>query len=285
MTTTTAVTLDDLTEPFDDAELPWLDRAACPVLRPGGVADRWRRDGYVILPGLIGDDLLDAYADAWQADNADRPGGWPYNTPYMHVPAVRDLCCTEAIADALQLVIGEPCGVHLNLTGWRSTTRDWHQDGYLNPDSNRDWYAAVWIALDDIHPDAGPFEFIPGSHRAVAPIRQDATRRAIAEQCGPDAANSPLWPRHSEAILTPLVEQWIAEHPEFPVHRFYAQRGDVLIWHARLLHRGSRPNDPDLERRACIAHYSGITHRPDFPAPAERHGGGWFFPIDEGGHR
>jgi len=40
----------------------------------------------------------------------------------------------------------------------------------------------------------------------------------------------------------------------------------VLIWHGRLLHRGSRPTNPSLLRRALISHYSGINHRPDMPA-------------------
>jgi hypothetical protein len=29
------------------------------------------------------------------------------------------------------------------------------------------------------------------------------------------------------------------------------------------MHRGSRPQSPALLRRALIAHYSGINHRPD----------------------
>ena len=57
-----------------------------------------------------------------------------------------------------------------------------------------------------------------------------------------------------------------------------AKKGDVLFWHPRLLHRGSTPNDFNLERRALISHYSGINHRPDFPT-AVPVGKGWIFPI------
>ena len=50
-------------------------------------------------------------------------------------------------------------------TGWISTERNWHQDDYLNPPRLKSHYLAAWIALEDIHPDSGPFQYVPGSHR------------------------------------------------------------------------------------------------------------------------
>ena len=32
------------------------------------------------------------------------------------------------------------------------------QDGYLNPDRVSDHYIAAWVALEDIDPNAGPFQ-------------------------------------------------------------------------------------------------------------------------------
>ena len=265
-------TLGRLTDPWPPGDAPWLDQ---PDQKPVDPLHRqWMRDGYVILPGFMPLDLLRNYRDAWQADNADRPGGWPYDTPYMHVPAVADLATHPGLNDVLEHLIGEPMGVHLNLTGWRSTQRDWHQDGYLNPDTNRDWYAAVWIALDDIHPDSGPFEYVPGSHKRYGIIRQDAMLAMLEpEEHGPD------WPRHSERILTPMFEA-LMERDGLRPSRFLARRGDVLIWHARLLHRGSPPRNPELERRAAIFHYSSIYKRPDMPEAVAR-GGGHIFPIHQ----
>lgn len=265
------ITLDDLAEPWGSYDRPWLDLGH--EKPTGHIAPRFQRDGYVIIRDLIPHSVLDDYSRAWQRCNSDRPMGWPYETPYRHHPEVERLVCHRHLAQMLSALINEPMGVHLILSGWRSTQRNWHQDGYLNPDSNRDFYAAAWIALDDIDPDSGPFEFIPGSHRMFPPIRNERMLAALKpEERGPD------WPTHSERVLTPLFEQVMREGNLQP-ERFIAQKGDVLIWHARLLHRGSRPRNPNLERRACIAHYSGIYHRPDFPT-AQRHGQqSWYFPI------
>lgn len=166
-------------------------------------------------------------------------------------------------------LLGEPAGLHLCLTGWRSTTRNWHQDSYLNPPHVGDFYVAVWIALENIHPDSGPFQYIPGSHRWP-----QVTRETIAPHVN---LNNPLWPTHSEAVLTPAFTAEIEKRGE-PVVDYLPERGDVLLWHSRLVHRGSIPNDPNMERRAAIAHFSGIQHRSDMP-PAIRHSGGYIFPI------
>jgi hypothetical protein len=273
---TTTVTLDDLCRPWGPGEAPWLDQ----LDRDHGDLgrwpwpQRWREDGLVIVPNQIREELTEAVIEEWWWANAARSSGWPCDTPYTHEPRLLDLCCHDSIAVLLTMLIGEPCGVHLNLSGWRSTTRDWHQDGYLNPDTTADHYAAVWFALDDIDPDAGPFQYVPGSHREFGVIRQDLMLDAL----GTTTANT-SWPRDSERILTPLFEDAIADRG-LEVREFHARRGDVLIWHPRLLHRGSVPKNPALERRALIAHYSGVHHRPDMP-PAERHGGGWFFPIHQ----
>jgi hypothetical protein len=239
----------------------------------------WNDDGVVVMPKLLDDDLIEDYEDEWIRENgfpgddwwthANR-GGWAYATPYMHHPALRRISTFAGIHDVLEDLIGEPAGLHLNLTGWVSTERDWHQDTYLNPSHVGPYYVAVWMALDDVKPDSGPFQFVAGSHRWM-----EVTRERMEPHLD---IRDPLWPKHSERLLTPLFEQEI-ERRDAPVVDYLPRRGDVLFWHSRLLHRGSRPTNPDAQRRALIAHYSGINHRQDMP-PARRTGhGGWFFPI------
>lgn len=269
---TATITLDDLCRPWGPGEAPWLDQLDRAHDDLTITELDWLEDGLVILPDAIDSDALDRYEVEWMGDNAGRPTGWPCDTPYTHEPTLAGICM--GASQCAEMIIGEPMGLHLNLSGWRSTTRNWHQDGYLNPDTTADHYAAVWFALDDIHPDSGPFQYVPGSHREFGVIRQDLMLDAL----GTTTANT-SWPRDSEAILTPLFEQAIDERG-MEVRSFEAKRGDVLIWHPRLLHRGSVPNNPDLERRALIAHYSGIHHRPDMPT-AERHGAGWYFPLTQ----
>lgn len=273
---TETFTLDGLAETWDEQVTPETER------NPHTLAQAaWSASGVVIHrsignTGLVDDEAMSAYEVEWLEHNADRRAGWPHATPYMEHPALLALCCSGKLAVALAELTGEPMGVHLNLTGWQSTRRNWHFDQYLNEPYVGGFYAAVWIALDDIHSDAGPFEYVPGSHRWWPPISQAKMREALGgDGRGPD------WPTKSERILTPLFEAELAARDVTPTP-FLGRRGDVLIWHSRLLHRGSPPVDPTRERRGLIVHYSGIRHRPDFPAARQHPAGGWYFPI--GGH-
>lgn len=240
---------------------------------PAGPAD-WNDEGVVLLPGFIPEGMMRAYEECWEAHNAARPGGWPDCTPYRRHPELFDLCTYGPLGDILEDLIGEPAAVHLNLTPWISTQRNWHQDSYLNPPQVGDFYAAVWVALESIHPDSGPFQYIPGSHRWPQ-VTRELILRAL-----PPAQRDHKWPKHSEEVLTALFEEEIAKR-DAQVVTHLPRRGDVLIWHGRLLHRGSAPVVPGLRRKALIAHYSGVGHRDDMAAAVRSANGGWFFPIDD----
>src|SRR4030095_10507623 len=256
---TTRLTLKDLT-----AEIPIA------------AGHDWNDVGVEIHRGLMPNYMLQPYEKVWLEQNANRRGGWPDCTPYMRHRELLDLLCFYGLSKTLERLVGESAGVHLNLTGWQSTERDWHQDTYLNPVHVGDYYVAVWIALEDIHHDSGPFQYVPGSHRW--PV---VTRDKILAALDPSERDH-RWPKFSERILTPLFEQEI-EARQAEVVSYLPSRGDVLVWHSRLLHRGSVPINRELSRKALIAHYSGINHRSDMP-PAKRHFyssavDGWYFPI------
>jgi len=261
-----SVSFDDLAEAVPDAALPPLDRAGVDEAALDERQRQWRQGGYVILERFIPDDLIDAYCAVRAAE-----GEWPGPCAYLHVREIRDLCLYPPLSAVLEHLLGAPMGMHLNLTGWKSTERDWHQDDYLNPSFVNAHYAAAWFALEDIHPASGVFEYVPGTHRWPT-LRGERVRRFMRPR---DAAD-PNWPRLSEDLVVPAIEARLEATGRAP-ERFLARKGDVLIWHGKLVHRGSRPLDPRLERRALITHYSSIDHRPDMPDVREHAGGGRYF--------
>lgn len=246
-----------------------LDSMSVPAPDPGPLD--WNDEGVVRLPKLINDDLITDYLAAWWSENAERPGGWPDCTPYMRHPAIHRL--VAPLAGHLEHLLGEPAGMHLNLTGLVTTTRDWHQDSYLNPPHVGDYYAAVWIALGDVPANSGPFQYIPGSHRWP-----QVTRELIGHHVD---LNDPAWPSQSEEVLTPLFTNEIAQRGVEPV-TYLPSAGDVLIWHGRLLHRGSVAETPGAYRPGFIAHFSGINHRRDMPKARQHEAGGWYFSLNGG---
>jgi hypothetical protein len=266
-------TFEDLTEDLRDDSLPLLDRPAVDESDLSADQLHWREHGYLFKERYVPDDLLDAY---WAArSRLESPSGWLSGTPYMHVPEVLDLSVYRPLLDLLEQLIGEPMGVHLNLTGTVSSERNWHQDDYLNAPLTKGWYAAVWFAVGDIDPDSGPFQFVPGSHRWPV-LRREKVRLFLT----PEERRDREWPKHTERFLDEILETEIAKR-EAPVESFMGHKGDILVWHARLLHRGSPPKVPGRLRMGFISHYIGLSHWAAEPRVGHHRDGGLYFLSDE----
>lgn len=248
--------LSDFSVKVPDELKPQIDTST-----PHG--QRFADEGVVILENFMPHDLIDIYADVFRdahRSDAEMARGFGIGTPYMMVEEIKMLCLYKPFMDILNILIpaSGPMGMHLNLTGWKSTERNWHQDDYLNPPYINAHYAGVWFALDDIHEDAGPFEYVPGSHRHLDVCRGDRIRAALPAE----KAMTPDWPKYSEEILNDLYDEEIKRNGWQPVS-WAGKKGDVLIWHGWLLHRGSRPKNPALYRPTIITHYSSLNNRVD----------------------
>lgn len=254
---------------FDYCETKSTARALSPF--DSDIQHQWIEQGVVVLPSLFSNAEVKSFVDA----RAQNPQWAVTANPYMNSSEVRDLLCHPALAKVLKELFGQPAGLHLTLLGWYSSQRDWHADIYLNPPHVLSAYAAVWIALEKVHPDTGPFQYVAGTHKWSA-LSQAKVRAAI-KAAGMDA-DAPSWPYDSEKLLTPLYEKKFNELGLTPT-TYLPELGDALIWHPNLAHRGSRAVDPSRPRLAAIGHYSGIHVRSDMPAAKQHGDGGWYFPI------
>lgn len=264
---------EQLTEVLDDRDRPPLDRDHVDLDTLTKDQRQWREDGVVIKRGFVPDDLIDAY---WEVrSKLDRPHGWQSGSPYLHVPEVLDLAAHRPLVELLEELIGEPMAVSLNLTGLVSTERNWHQDDYLNPPATMGWYAAVWVALGDTDPDSGPFQYVPGSHRGRL-LRKERVRMYLT----PDERDEPVWPRTAERFVDKAVEDEL-ERQDARIETFLGKKGDVLVWHACLLHRGSPPRVPGSQRLSFISHYHGLSHWAMGPRVGHHPNGTMYFLNDE----
>ena len=270
------LTFESVCENPPDSELPPLDREdPGPDVELNDEMQFWRDNGYLILPKLFPDSLTDAYISHCLA-SGKYPSGWVEPCAFTHEPPMRDLLCYQPLMDKIEMLISTPMVLNLALTGWWSSDRTWHQDDYLNPPYINCWYAAVWIALDDISPTSGVFEYVPGSHKWPL-MRGEKIRENLPE----DVRNQHNWPEKAEELVTPLFDQKIKESG-LPIKQFLAKKGDVLIWHGRLAHRGTIAQKKLEIRRSLIAHYSALTKRHhEFPRLKRHKNQGWYFLLGD----
>jgi ectoine hydroxylase-related dioxygenase (phytanoyl-CoA dioxygenase family) len=101
----------------------------------------------------------------------------------------------------------------------------------------------VWLAMEDVHPDAGPLTYAPGSHKWPIISNLMIGRRGRGGQN--HSAQAPF-----EAAWDALLEIHGAEG-----ELLIAKKGQALIWAANLLHGGSFQKDKSLTRWSQVTHY------------------------------
>ena len=103
---------------------------------------------------------------------------------------------------------------------------------------------ATWAALEDCTEENGPLFYYPGSHRLPFVMTDDYDSGNTALTIG----------EHNNRHYEDKIEQIIREKA-LKKQLFVARRGDVLIWHANLLHGGSPITKPGATRRSMVCHY------------------------------
>lgn len=238
----------------------------------------WAENGFLLLEGLIEEADCDEYLEL---RNGLRLGTKPFPdfVPYLHYDVIKRMFCSPAVNCLINDLVGEELGLHFNLTPFVSTERGWHQDEYLNPPDTYGRYVAIWIAVDDVPESSGPFEFVRGSHK-LPTVCKDKVMPYLKAQYQAGDLNRQDWSGHSSMFVNPAYFLKFAGD-RHPVTKFLGKKGDVLIWHSRLIHRGSPPTSPESIRPGIIGHYSPIRTARWFGGDIRRYGsGGYYWNFD-----
>lgn len=205
----------DFPDPDLDARIARIKADLTPLYDFEG----WRAEGWAANIGLRAQ-------DAWRT-NAD----------------VRAIAANQVVLDLLSKLYGRRAFPFQTLNFPVGTQQHVHSDSIHFSSAPERFMCGVWLALEDIHEDAGPLVYYPGSHRW--PILYND---AIGKVVGTDTADFAQPPY--EAAWRALIEATGTE-PEY----FRPRKGQALIWAANLLHGGSRQNDPSRTRWSQVTHY------------------------------
>jgi phytanoyl-CoA hydroxylase len=150
-----------------------------------------------------------------------------------------DLLTQATIQRAVSILFGEPGRVvHTMYFDGNQTT--WaHRDGHYIDSQQAGKMIGVWVAAEDIHPEAGRFFILPRSHRVPVPGEQDdPNSQDYKAKMASFVRDGPL------DCVAPLLKQ-----------------GDMLLWTSMTIH-GSLPTaDKRFSRRSFTAHYVPLSHQ------------------------
>jgi len=219
----------------------------------------WARNGYVILPGVFEHDLLDHVWAAYEAKidtgvlkpppeaqfQGDPVPGRLLD-PHLTVPEISDLMHHPVLLGKVQMLLGASCTPFQSISGHKASQQAIHSDSIHMTTYPTGYLAALWIAFEDIEPGSGPLEYYPSSHRLPTIYSREV---GISETAIRESGYQEF-----DMKYTPYIRKRIEEVGLAPQH-FHARKGDVLIWHANLLHGGSARTDFTKTRRALVFHY------------------------------
>jgi phytanoyl-CoA hydroxylase len=236
---------------------------------------RFVRDGYVIIPQAVPDDLIDRLhaeiEELWSAP----PAGLLIETyepdnSLKYIPPVVEyrtgnntkLLDIYAFSATARAAIANPPAIEFlhaifaarpkamqSLSFWNGSQQPIHKDtAYVRVDTGAARLAATWLALEDVEPGTGELEYFIGSHRAPEFM------------FGGESRWMEYKPEQHPDFLTSLHDD--AQRFGHPRGSFVGKKGDLLIWHADLAHGGAPITKPGRSRRSLVAHFCAEADEP-----------------------
>nr|WP_169474874.1 MULTISPECIES: phytanoyl-CoA dioxygenase family protein [unclassified Novosphingobium] len=162
---------------------------------------------------------------------------------WMFDEDVRAIAANTFVLDILGKLYGRRAFPFQTLNFPVGTQQEAHTDIVHFSSVPERFMCGVWLAMEDIGPDAGPLFYYPGSHRW--PIMSNAL-------VGRRGYGNPL-----NSAQDPYAQAWraLVEAQGVAPETFLPRKGQALIWAANLLHGGSPQADRRLTRWSQVTHY------------------------------
>lgn len=243
-------------------DIPWLDRENRLDLldqndefrgfeKPTQDAIRqFEREGFMVLEGFFSEtetQLLNKEVENLLAQGKagyNFTGRKIFNLWEISTLANKRFFRNPDMLSLLSFILGKPVIPFQSLNFTLGSEQRAHSDAIHMTTEPPGYLIATWIALEDVAEGSGPLEYYPGSHRLPFVSTEDY-----------NAGNSLLTLGHeSNRRYEDKIEALIDQH-KLKKKVFLPRRGDVLIWHANLIHAGSPITKPGATRRSMVCHY------------------------------
>ena len=249
----------DFSQPQPD--IPWLDRPNAlqaleqhPTFKewPATIQTELRRfvtDGYMIVKNFFADENVERLNEEIDQLLQDRSIDFNYTgrklmESFRVSPMADTFFRNRQLLRLLQFIMGKPVIPFQTINFIRGSEQQAHSDSIHMTTEPQGYLIAVWIALEDIGPDQGPLEYYPGSHRLPFISTRDYPSGNTSWTIGKESNK-----RYEEKMAQVVNEQ------KLEAQTFLAQKGDILIWHANLIHGGQAITREGATRKSMVAHY------------------------------
>ncbi len=236
-------------------------------------AEIFRRDGAVILRGIISPETADNIKREMQLADESKPYAgfikgktvctsrenqnhhrFRFKDMYINFEDARNALMAPPLIDLLYEGMGEPALAFQSLGFIRGSGLRLHRDSNFIGVDKPETVIGTWLALEDIEEGSGELAYYPGSHRFPAyNLSEGSLHRVRAE--GKASYNNDAYVEY--------LDQQIAEN-HLEEKRFLAKKGDCLVWHNDIVHAGTPVTRPELTRYSLATHFCALSARPNY---------------------
>jgi ectoine hydroxylase len=257
-------------------EIPWMDKNVNGEEIKNKLASKnfpeeikksileWKENGYIILHKIFDEKTIDSINHEIEKLLAEKKIEFTLGNKIMFAnkfsELIRNITINKNVTDVLDFLLGRRVIPFQTINFIEGSQQEAHSDSIHMTTYPLGYLVAIWVALEDVTEDCGPLVYYPGSHKLPYLLNDGYERGGNVFTVGADSN----YLKYEEKIGEVVKEK------KLPKKMFTAKKGDVLIWHANLIHGGEKITREGSTRKSMVVHYFAedvikyheITERP-----------------------
>jgi hypothetical protein len=208
----------------------------------------WNENGYLKLDQFFSSDFIDQIN--MEVERALENGLVDFNYTqkkilfaYEKIPTLKKVINNSELKIKLERLAGEEIVPFQSINFLMGSEQRAHSDSVHMATYPLGGLIAIWVALEDVDEENGTLFYYPGSHKMPY-----ATNQKIGNASGWLLSPNPN--KNYEDYLEQELEK-----AQYKKEIFTAKKGDVLIWHANLVHGGLPHLNKNRSRKSMVVHY------------------------------
>ncbi|MEI6866653.1 phytanoyl-CoA dioxygenase family protein [Flavicella sp.] len=223
----------------------------------------WSDNGYVVLKNYFSSEEVDRFNgkidELLEAKKVKFENGNKIMFAIHKSKLLFNIGAHKKIISILETLLNKQVSLFQSINFLTGSQQGAHSDSISMSTFPKGNLIAIWVALEDIDEKNGPLYYYKGSHKLPYFMNKNFNNEGSLFFLGTKGYDEYL--KNIQNLLD--VNQLEKQH-------FLAKKGDVLIWHANLVHGGEKVLDKNRTRKSMVFHYYAkdaiafheITQRP-----------------------
>ncbi|MCE3074333.1 phytanoyl-CoA dioxygenase family protein [Chryseobacterium gwangjuense] len=208
----------------------------------------FEKEGYLILKNYLSPETADKINTEIDTLMADGTIKFRYGGKLMfvihHSEIIRNIGNDKNLLEFLSVLMDGEAKLFQSINFINGSQQKTHSDSIHMTTYPLGGLLGVWIALEDIDENNGALHYIPGSHKLPYFLNSDYDNEGDSMRIGKKSYKA-----YEEFLEEKVKELGLKKEV------FRAKKGDLLIWHANILHGGEPHLDKSRTRKSLVYHY------------------------------